>query len=125
MSFYRCGECGAIVTDIKECNCGGCMYSCCGKSMIKLTANSVDAAIEKHVPVIEINDNLITIKVGEAAHPMLEEHYIEFIALETTKGMYLRKLNPGEEAIVHFVLNNEEIIKSYVYCNLHGLWSSK
>lgn len=125
MNFYRCSECGAIVTDIQECKCEGCSYNCCDRPMTKLNANSVDAAVEKHVPVVENSGNVVTVRVGEVAHPMIEEHYIEFIALETTKGMYLRKLNPGEEAIIKFTLDNEEVVKAYAYCNLHGLWASK
>ena len=125
MNFYRCNECGSIITDIKECKCEGCSYNCCNRPMAKLNANSVDAAIEKHVPVVENSDNVVTVRVGEVAHPMIEEHFIEFIALETTKGMYLRKLNPGEEAGIKFTLDNEVIVKAYAYCNLHGLWSSK
>lgn len=124
MNFYKCSECGAIITDIKECHCP-CKYVCCDKQMTLLTANTVDAAVEKHVPVIESSGNVVTIKVGEVVHPMIDEHYIEFIALETTKGSYLRKLKPGEEATVKFTLDNEEIVKAYAYCNLHGLWSSK
>lgn len=125
MNFYRCNECGAIITDIKECKCEGCSYNCCNRPMAKLNANSVDAAIEKHVPLVENSDNVVTVRVGEVAHPMIEEHFIEFIALETTKGIYLRKLNPGEEASIKFTLDNEVIVKAYAYCNLHGLWSSK
>ena len=120
MRLFKCKKCGNIVLRIND-KCD--MLSCCGESMIELKANSVDAAIEKHVPVIDINGNNITLNCGEIDHPMTDEHYIEFMVIETNKGYSIKYLNPGDEPKCEFVLTENEKIKSaYAYCNLHGLW---
>ena len=90
-----------------------------------LRVNSVDAAVEKHVPLIATEDNKVIVTVGEVLHPMLEEHYIEFIVIETNKGYQVHYLKPGEEPIATFMLSdNEQLLNAYSYCNLHGLWIS-
>ena len=117
IDFYRCESCGNIVTLIKK---GGGTITCCGEPMKKLEANSTDAAKEKHVPVVTKEDGKIRIAVGSTLHPMLQEHYIEWIALVTEGRVEFKFLNPGEEPIAEF-----EDVKSgeiYAYCNLHGLW---
>lgn len=121
MKFYICNKCGNIILEIND----KCVVSCCGETMELLEANSVDAASEKHVPVIGVNGVDITVKCGEVPHPMEEKHYIEFIALETDKGNYVKYLKPGEEALCNFRLcDGEKVSRAYAYCNLHGLWKS-
>lgn len=120
MKIYKCKKCGNIIVTIKE-RCD--MLSCCNEGMIELKANSVDAAIEKHVPIVEINDNIVTAVCGEAIHPMTEEHFIEFMLMETNNGYNIQYLNPGDEPKCTFILSADEELKAvYAYCNLHGLW---
>ena len=88
-------------------------------------ANTVDAAVEKHVPLISVDGNNVVITVGEVLHPMLEEHYIEFVVIETSCGYQVHYLKPGEEPIAVFLLSEgETLLNAYCYCNLHGLWMS-
>ena len=117
--FYKCSVCGNIVElidgDMKR-------VTCCGKSMELMEANTVDASVEKHVPVYEKVDNEIIVRVGEVAHPMLDEHYIMWIALVTEDKIIKTYLKSEEEATVKFpYIANSEI---YAYCNLHGLWKN-
>lgn len=92
----------------------------------ELNANHTDGAFEKHVPVIEINGNQVHVSVGSVAHPMLEEHYITAIYLETKRGGQIRHLQPGEAPEATFLLaEGDEVVAAYEYCNLHGLWSTK
>ena len=90
----------------------------------EIIPNTVDAAYEKHVPVIEHSGDSVTVKVGSVAHPMLEAHYIQFIVLETATGYQKHDLKPGDEPIAHFAVT-EPVIAAYEYCNLHGLWMAK
>lgn len=121
MKILKCKKCGNVIYLINEKN----MVSCCGEEMIELTANTVDAAKEKHVPVVSIENNVVEVNIGDVDHPMLEEHYIEFVLLETNKGVRINKLNPGDKPHTSFVLEeNEELLNTYAYCNLHGLWKA-
>lgn len=89
----------------------------------ELTANTVDAAFEKHVPVIEQNGDTVTVKVGSVEHPSMPEHYIEWILLETEMGFQIHYLKPGNKPEATFKVN-EKVIAAYEYCNLHGLWKA-
>ncbi len=90
---------------------------------MELKANTTDAAIEKHVPVIEIKENEATVKVGSVTHPMTVEHHIAFIVLVTDKRTLLKELdNTGLPETTFLLEKNEKVIKAYEYCNLHGLW---
>ncbi len=121
LKFYRCKGCGKIAVILKD---SACPTKCCGEPMEELTANTVDAAVEKHVPVVTREGNKLTVSVGAVEHPMLEEHYIQFIALETEKGFRIAYLNPGEKPVVDF-LADEKVTVVYEYCNLHGLWKTE
>ena len=91
-----------------------------------LTANTVDAAREKHVPVITREGNLVTVTVGSVLHPMTEEHYIPFIALETAQGLQVKNLKPGMKPVAVFALaDGDGPVAAYEYCNLHGLWKAE
>ena len=121
--FYRCDHCGIIVGVVEE---GGGTLICCGEPMRALEANTTDAAQEKHVPVVEVNGNLVTVTVGSVAHPMLEEHHIAWIALETDQGMQRKVLAPtGEPKAVFALTEGEKPVAAYEYCNLHGLWKKE
>lgn len=90
----------------------------------ELIANTVDAAQEKHVPVIEINGETVTVKVGSVEHPSLDAHYIEFIVLLTETGMQMKWLKPGMKPEASFKVADKPIA-AFEYCNLHGLWKAE
>lgn len=123
MKFYQCKTCGNIMVLFED---AGVTPICCGSPMSDLTPLVEDDGKEKHVPVVSINDNVVTIKVGDVAHPMSDEHYIKWIMLETNLGEYKRYLKPGMEPIVTFTLaKDEHPIKAYEYCSIHSLWSKQ
>lgn len=119
VTFFRCGICGNIVELVKN---GGGQLVCCGKPMIKLIANTQDASQEKHVPIASRKDGKILVEVGSVAHPMLEEHYIEWIAVVSEEGIERIHLSPGQEPKALFC--DKPSVDVYEYCNLHGLWKS-
>ena len=120
-NFYICEKCGNLVGAIHE---SGVPMKCCGQSMTKIEAGVVEASREKHIPVIEQNGNKVLVKIGEAEHPMVEVHYIEWIILETATGYQKKELKPGEKPEADFAVT-EPVIAAYEYCNLHGLWVAK
>ena len=123
MKFYRCEICGNIVTKLND---SGVSVVCCGQPMKELEPGVTDAAQEKHVPTVTVEGNSIKVQVGEVEHPMLEEHFIQFIALETTNGCQIKYLKPGEKPAAEFILaEGESAIAAYEYCNLHGLWKKE
>lgn len=122
MKFYQCSHCKNIITYVDN---KGVPLMCCGEKMQELVPGTVDAALEKHVPVVEKDGNKVSVKVGSVTHPMLEEHYIVFIAIETKNGSQIKYLKPGEEPAAEFVLaDGDEFVAAYEYCNLHGLWKA-
>ncbi len=122
MKFYICDHCKKIITVINE---SGVPVMCCGQKMTELVPGTVDAAVEKHVPVCEADDDMVTVTVGEVEHPMLEEHSIQWIALETANGCQIKYLKPGEKPVANFaILDDDEVVAVYEYCNLHGLWKA-
>ena len=122
MKFYRCEHCGNIVTFLHS---AGVPVMCCGQKMTELVPGTVDAAQEKHVPVVEIKGSTVHVKVGAVTHPMLEEHFIQWIALETNQGSQIKYLRPGQQPEAVFALaEGEQVVSAYEYCNLHGLWKA-
>ncbi len=122
MKFYKCDTCGRIVVAVSETDVP---LVCCGKPMRELAAGTTDGAKEKHVPVWEVKDGKVCVTVGSVAHPMLPEHFIEFVALRTKFGCQVKKLHPGEEPKICFaILEGDEVVAVYEYCNLHGLWKA-
>jgi superoxide reductase len=122
MNFFICKHCGNIAVKATD---KGPSLSCCGEVMQELTANTTDAAKEKHVPVISVSGSAVEVQVGSAAHPMLEEHFINWIVLETSKGGHRAVLSPGAEPKASFCLpEGEKPVAVYEYCNLHGLWKT-
>ncbi len=123
MKFYKCSLCGRIVEIVKD---SASQLVCCGEAMDLLVPGKSDGAVEKHVPVVEVNGTTVTVKVGEVAHPMLEEHYIEWIAISTSEGTQRKALKPGDAPVATFALTDtEQFVSAMAYCNLHSLWSSK
>ena len=123
MKFYLCERCGNLFTKIIE---KACTPFCCGQETTELIPNSTEANVEAHTPVYEVADGIVTVKVGAKTHPMLEEHYIQWVALETNQGTQVKKLEPGHEPVSVFALASEEkVVAVYAYCNLHRLWKSE
>ncbi|MBQ9715914.1 MAG: desulfoferrodoxin [Clostridia bacterium] len=120
MKFYVCKHCGNIITYL---NNAGVPVSCCGEKMSELIPGTTDAAVEKHVPAVSVDGNVVTVKVGEVEHPMVDVHYIQWIVLETNQGNLIKNLQPNQPPVATFVLaDDEQAIAAYEYCNLHGLW---
>lgn len=120
--FFLCRKCGNVAFKIVD---SGIIPSCCGQEMEELVAKTADTGAEKHVPVAtQINDCTITIKVGSIAHPMMPEHRICFIYLETKNGDQIKWLNAGDAPSASFHCLKEDFIAAYEYCNLHGLWKT-
>ncbi len=116
----KCKNCGSIVKVIKDCNCKDCGVKCCGDTMDKLVPNSVDAAVEKHVPNVEVIGDKIKVTVN---HVMEDEHFIEWASCVTDKKECTQYFKPGEEAVAEFEYVPGS--KVYAYCNKHGLWSKE
>lgn len=122
MKFYVCKHCGNIIAYV---NNAGVPVMCCGQKMEEIIPGSVDAAVEKHVPVISVEGNKVTVTVSSVEHPMIPEHYIEWVALETKEGNQRKPLEPGQKPEVTFAITDtDEVVAAYAYCNLHGLWRS-
>lgn len=122
MKLYKCKKCGQIVMKVEEKPCG---IFCCGEEMEEMIPNTVDAAVEKHVPVYEVKDNRVYVKVGSEEHVMTEEHHIAWILLKTNRGIMLRKLDLDKGPTMVFTMCEKEVVEEvYEYCNLHGLWKA-
>ena len=119
--FYICSHCGNIIGMIED---AGVPVMCCGQKMDALIPNTVEASGEKHVPVVTVEDNVVTVRIGSVDHPMIPEHSIQWVYLETDKAGSRKVLSPGEAPTVKFTLTGETPIAVYAYCNLHGLWKT-
>ena len=122
MRFFRCEHCGNIIEMVNDT---GVPVMCCGQKITELIPGTVDAALEKHVPVYTVEGNKVMVTVGAVEHPMLPEHYIQWIAIETKQGSQRKTLSPGEKPAACFTLcEGDELVAVYEYCNLHGLWKA-
>ena len=120
MKFYICEHCGNIIAMVRD---KGVPVMCCGQKMTEIVPGTTEAPVENHIPVYEVKDNKLYVTVGAAEHPMLPEHYIEWIAVETSNGNQRKPLKPGEPPKAVFALNEgDEVLAVYAYCNLHSLW---
>ena len=123
MKFYRCEVCGKMVALVNDVSC--CPTKCCGEPMKEIVPNTSDGAAEKHVPVIKVDGRHVVVEVGSVAHPMVEAHYIEWIALETDRGNQRKQLKPGDAPKAEFaLLEGEKVVAAYAYCNLHSLFKA-
>jgi len=118
LEVYKCELCGNIVEVLHG---GKGELVCCGQSMKLCRENSVDAAKEKHVPVVEKTDNGFKVKVGDVPHPMEEKHYIEWVEIIADGKVYRQSLNPGEAPEATFNIQADKVT-AREYCSLHGLW---
>ena len=120
VKFFKCMHCGNIAVKVFD---AGVPLVCCGEKMVELVADSQDAALEKHVPAVEVAGGKVIVNVGSVDHPMTEEHWIQFICLVTDKGYEVHPLTPENPPATDFyVAAGVTPLKVYEYCNLHGLW---
>ncbi|MCL1951568.1 MAG: desulfoferrodoxin [Oscillospiraceae bacterium] len=122
MRFYICRHCGNLAGLIDN---KGVPMICCGEAMAELAPNTVEASVEKHLPVVTAAGDSISVEIGSAAHPMLESHRIAFVYLETRRGGQRKSLLPGEAPALRFALADDTPVAVYAYCNLHGLWKTE
>ncbi len=123
LKLYKCSHCGNIVEMVED---KGVKPACCGEPMQLMDPNTTDAAQEKHVPVVTVDGNKVTVNVGSAEHPMMEEHHIAFIILETDKGVQRKALDhTGKPEAVFALAEGEKPVAAYEYCNLHGFWKAE
>ncbi len=122
IKFYKCEHCGNVIVKVLD---AGVPVQCCGESMVELVANTQDAALEKHVPVVTKTDSGIHVVVGEVEHPMTEEHLINFIVVDKGDAYDIATLDPSKSPQADFTLGDGEKVEAvYEYCNLHGLWKA-
>ncbi len=120
--FYICRHCGNLIGMIHD---AGVPMSCCGEKMELLVPNTVEASGEKHLPVVTLENSSVKVNVGAVDHPMLPEHFIEWVYLRTENGGQRKALKPGEAPGVTFCLGEDKPVAVYAYCNLHGLWMTE
>ena len=120
--FYICRHCGNLIGMIHD---AGVPVVCCGEKMHPLTPNTEEASTEKHLPFVTVEDGAVNVNVGSVDHPMVEEHFIQWIALETNLGSQIKYLKPEQAPEAEFVLaEGEQVVAVYEYCNLPGLWKA-
>ena len=120
--FYVCSHCGNIIAKVKDV---GVPVMCCGQKMTEIIPGTTEASHEKHIPVYQVEGNIVTVRVGAVDHPMAPEHFIEWVSLQTKQGNQRKLLSAGQEPVVRFALcEGDEVEAVYAYCNLHGLWKA-
>ena len=120
--FYLCEHCGKIVALVKE---SGVPVMCCGQKMKEIVPGTTEASAEKHIPVYTVEGNKVYVTVGSVEHPMSEEHYIEWVSLQSKFGNQRKPLKPGSKPQTCFALcEGDEVQAVYAYCNLHSLWKA-
>jgi len=120
--FFICKRCGNIVGIIDD---KGTALVCCGEKMTELVPNTAEASHEKHLPVVTVSGNSISVQVGSVLHPMEEAHHIAFVYVETEHGGQRKGLKAGEEPKLTFSFSNDKPLAVYGYCNVHGLWKTE
>ncbi len=117
--FFICRHCGNLVEAVHN---SGVPMMCCGEKMQALEPNTVEASGEKHLSVAKYENGVLTVNVGSVDHPMVEEHLIQWIYVETENGGLRKDLKAGDKPAAVFHLGEEKPVAVYAYCNLHGLW---
>lgn len=120
--FYICEHCGNLIGMIHD---AGVPMMCCGQKMTQLIPGTVEASVEKHLPVVTADGDKVKVEIGSVAHPMAEEHSILWVYVQTDKGGQRKNLAVGEAPSVEFALCDEKPVAVYAYCNLHGLWKTE
>ena len=120
--FYICAHCGNIITKIKDAKVP---VVCCGEKMKEIVPGEVDASREKHVPAYTVDGGKVCVTVGAVEHPMISEHYIEWVLLQTKEGIQYKYLKPGDAPKACFMISDgDEVEAVFAYCNLHSLWKA-
>ena len=120
--FFICEHCGNLVEVVHDAKVP---MMCCGQKMTLLIPGTVEASVEKHLPVVTVDSDKVKVEIGSVAHPMVPEHSILWVYLQTDKGGQLKYLAPGEAPVAEFALFGEKPEAVYAYCNLHGLWKNE
>ena len=121
--YFICKHCGNIYAAVKQTKVP---VMCCGAKMEEIIPGTVEASVEKHVPVYTVEGNLVKVEVGSVEHPMQDVHYIEWISIQTKQGNQRKALVPGQKPEVCFsICDGDEVEAVYAYCNLHGLWKAE
>ena len=122
VELYECEACGNVMVKLVD---GGVIPECCGNPMTKMEVKSGDAGKEKHTPNVLVNDNRVTVTIGEVAHPMEEDHFIGFAVLENGRGFDVKELKTNGYPVAQFLLNEDETVERVVaWCNQHGVWEA-
>ena len=119
--FAICRHCGNIIEMVHDAKVP---VFCCGQKMDVLVPNTVEASGEKHIPVVSVEGSKVIVNVGSVDHPMVAEHFIEWVYVETKNGGYRKELHPDSAPHVEFELGSDKPKAVYAYCNLHGLWKT-
>lgn len=120
--FFICEHCGNLVEVVNDAKVP---MICCGQKMTQLIPGTVEASVEKHIPVVTVDSDKVRVEIGSVAHPMAEEHSILWVYLQTDKGGQRKNLAVGEAPAAEFALLGEKPEAVYAYCNLHGLWKTE
>jgi len=120
--FYICEHCGNIIGMVHD---SGVPVVCCGQKMTRLEPGTVEASHEKHIPVVSVEDGKVKVNIGSVPHPMTDEHFIQWVYLQTDRGGQRKCLSPGDTPELSFALAEEKPVAVYAYCNLHGLWMTE
>lgn len=120
MKYLLCTHCKNLVEVVEDSNVP---LVCCGEQMKELDPRACDGASEKHVPMVKVENSVVNVVVGSVYHPMVENHYISWVSIETKNGYQRKMLSRTGEPVVSFTLSeDDELLRVYAYCNLHGLW---
>ena len=120
--FYICPHCGNLIGKIHD---SGAALVCCGQKMQALIPNTTEASGEKHIPVVKVEGTTLHINIGSVDHPMVPEHFIEWVYVETAHGGVRRALKPSDDPHVVVELGDEKPLAVYAWCNIHGLWMTE
>lgn len=120
--FFLCKHCGNLIGMVEN---KGVPLVCCGENMAELVPNTVEASVEKHLPVYTMSGDTLEVQVGSMPHPMEENHHIVFIFVETACGGQRKRLTVGGEPKASFRFVDDKPVSIYAYCNLHGLWKTE
>ena len=119
--FYICKHCGNMVGLIED---KGIPMVCCGEKISELVPNTVEASVEKHLPVVTALEGSLSVQIGSAPHPMEEAHHISFVYVETARGGQRKCLKTNEQPKLSFSFLDDKPVAIYAYCNLHGMWKT-
>lgn len=118
--FFICKHCGNLIAVVEDKKVP---MVCCGEKMTELIPGTVDASVEKHVPKVTVDGDKVKVEVGAVEHPMVPEHYIKWIFIQTKNGTQLKYLTPDDSPQAEFMLFNDTLQTVFAYCNIHGLWN--